>query len=149
MGRKVSSTRGGIKNGGKIKKRGKCKLRDCINFLLLISKDYSILVVDKRNSFLLYCITTTLNVILWISFGGFSVSFLLQLYIMSYVFNYCKWHRVPLHYVTIVNILALYDTFVGIPLSDLQMLRVYLIIAGVSLLYFVYFKNKKANVENL
>ena len=52
-------------------------------------------------------------------FGGFSVLFLLQLYIMSYVFNYCKWHRVPLHYVTIVNILALYDTFVGIPLSDL------------------------------
>ena len=75
-------------------------------------------------------------------FGGFSVLFLLQLYIMSYVFNYCKWHRVPLHYVTIVNILALYDTFVGIPLSDLQMLRVYLIIAGVSLLYFVYLKIK-------
>lgn len=61
---------------------------------------------------------------------------------MSYVFNYCKWHRVSLHYVTIVNILALYDTFIGIPLSNLQMLRVYLIIVGISLLYFVYLKIK-------
>nr|DAF44455.1 MAG TPA: hypothetical protein [Podoviridae sp. ct8Lf7] len=52
-------------------------------------------------------------------FGGFSVLFLLQLYIMSFVFHYCKWHRVPLHYVALVNVLALYDTLVGIPLSDL------------------------------
>ena len=51
--------------------------------------------------------------------GGFSVLFMIQLYIMSYIFQYCEWHRVPLHYVTIVNILALYDTYVGIPISDL------------------------------
>lgn len=51
--------------------------------------------------------------------GGFSVLFMIQLYIMSYIFQYCEWHRVPLHYVTTVNILALYDTYVGIPISDL------------------------------
>ena len=51
--------------------------------------------------------------------GGFSVLFMIQLYIMSYIFQYCEWHRVPLHYVTIVNILALYDTYIGIPISDL------------------------------
>lgn len=72
--------------------------------------------------------------------GGFSVLFMIQLYIMSYIFQYCEWHRVPLHYVTIVNILALYDTYVGIPISDLQMLRVYLVIAGISLAYFIYLK---------
>lgn len=75
--------------------------------------------------------------------GGFSVLFLVQLYIMSYVFQYCIWHRVPLHYVTTVNILALYDTFVGIPLDDLQLLRMYLIIAGFSILWFIYLRVKK------
>lgn len=51
--------------------------------------------------------------------GGFSLLFIIQLYILSYILQYCKWHRVPLHYVTIVNILALYDTYIGIPISDL------------------------------
>lgn len=76
-------------------------------------------------------------------FGGFSVLFILQLYIMSYLFHYCSWHRVPLHYVVLVNIIALYDTFVKIPLSDLQMLRMYMSLAGISLILIVYLKFKR------
>lgn len=74
-----------------------------------------------------------------ISFGV-SCMFLLQLYIISYVFRFCYLFRIPLHYVAIVNLIALFDGLVGIPLSDLQLLRVYLSIAGISLLFFIYLK---------
>lgn len=75
-------------------------------------------------------------------FRGFSVLFIVTLYLLSYIFRYCKWHRIPLHYVCTVNMIAYYDEQIGIPISDLQMLRVYLIIAGISLISFIYFKIK-------
>lgn len=42
-------------------------------------------------------------------FGGFSILFIITLYLLSFIFRYCKWHRIPLHYVCIVNIIAYYD----------------------------------------
>lgn len=73
---------------------------------------------------------------------GVSFIFLLHLYIVSYVFKFCYLYRIPLYYVTIINIISLYDSLIGIPISDLQILRVYLSIAGFSLLSFIYLKIK-------
>lgn len=29
-------------------------------------------------------------------FGGFSICFIITLYLQSYIFQFCSWHRVPL-----------------------------------------------------
>ena len=30
-------------------------------------------------------------------FGGFSICFIITLYLQSYIFQFCSWHRVPIH----------------------------------------------------
>jgi len=55
-------------------------------------------------------------------FGGFSICFIITLYLQSYIFQFCSWHRVPIHYVLLSNIIALIDDIVKIPLSDLNMM---------------------------
>lgn len=36
-------------------------------------------------------------------FGGFSICFIITLYLQSYIFQFCSWHRVPIHYVFVGN----------------------------------------------
>ncbi len=73
---------------------------------------------------------------------GVSFIFLLQLYILSYLFRFCYLFRIPLYYVTVINLISLYDGIIGIPVNDLQMLRIYLSLAGISILSFIYLKIK-------
>lgn len=61
-------------------------------------------------------------------FGGFSICFIITLYLQSYIFQFCSWHRVPIHYVLLSNIIALIDDIVKIPLSDLNMMRMYFVL---------------------
>jgi hypothetical protein len=42
----------------------------------------------------------------------------------------------------LVNILAIYDSYIGIPLSSLNMLRIYLIILLIGVIAFIKFKVK-------
>ena len=80
------------------------------------------------------------EVIYFLFIGGFSISSILLLYIASYVFRFCYLYRLSLHSIVIVNLIALYDTLFRIPLSDLNMLRVYLIILLVGVIAFIKFK---------
>ena len=69
--------------------------------------------------------------------GGVSIFSLLFIYTTSYAFQFCEKHRIPLHYVVCSNIIGLYDTYVGIPCSDKQLLCIYLILTGIFLLLYV------------
>lgn len=62
---------------------------------------------------------------------GISFFTLLFLFVSSYVFKFCLYHRLPLYYVIINNLLAIYDYHIGIPLSDKNLLILYLIIAWI------------------
>ena len=70
--------------------------------------------------------------------GGVSLTFLGILYVISYLFQFCYLYRLPLHYITATNVVSLYDSHIGIPITDIQMFRVYLILAGITLVIFVY-----------
>ncbi len=72
------------------------------------------------------------------------ISFVLLL-IGSYVFKFCTLYRVTLYCILFVNLLALYDTYIGIPLNDLQIYRLYLIILLIGLIAYLRFhvKNNK------
>lgn len=75
--------------------------------------------------------------------GCVSIPQLIYLYIGSYVFKYCKWYRYSLHTIVLTNVLALIDIFIGIPLSNLNTLRLYLVILITGLISYIKFILKK------
>lgn len=86
----------------------------------------------KTTSFFLTCL------------GGTSLLFLIILYILSHLFNFCGTHRLSLHYVVSVNIISIFDYYVGMPLSTTNMFILYLIITGLFILGCIiyWFKHK-------
>lgn len=109
---------------------------------------------------MLYALLSLLNTVLSyldidcviLSYIG-SVSFitLLFLYVTSYVFKFCEYHRVFIHYTTITWILNIIDLYIGIPISDVAYLGVQLIVAGICLFTILYLyvkSNKKSSLED-
>ena len=72
--------------------------------------------------------------------GGLSLLPLLFLYISSYVFRFCTWHRLFLHYITINWILDIWDYYWGIPISDRGLFLLYIIISGLFLFLIFYYR---------
>ena len=66
--------------------------------------------------------------------GGVSVITLLFLYLSSYSFGFCRWHRLCLHYVTTNWIINVIDLYIGIPLGNREMFCLYFSLAGVFLI---------------
>lgn len=83
--------------------------------------------------------------------GGTSLLPIIFLYLTSYVFNFCIYHRMFLHYIVITDCINIYDYYIGIPLKDLQMLCLYMIVTGIFLflILYLYVKNhKKLTTKN-
>lgn len=83
--------------------------------------------------------------------GGISFIPLVFLYISSYVFKFCEYHRMFLHYVVICNLINIYDYYIGIPITNKSLLILHLIIAGICLIIILYLyvkTNKKTTIEN-
>ena len=100
----------------------------------------------------IYFINTTLSYfyvdVTFLSYlGGTSILPLIFLYISSYVFRFCFYHRLPLHYITVNIILNLVDEYIGIPLSDRSLYAIYLIITFVFVILFVYEHCRKRNIK--
>lgn len=70
--------------------------------------------------------------------GGVSLLPLLFLYLSSYVFQFCEYHRIFLHYCLIINCINIYDYHIGIPINDLNYLCLQLIIAGIAAFIALY-----------
>jgi len=62
------------------------------------------------------------------------------LYTASYVFKFCAWHRMFIHYISLILILNIIDYHIGIPLSDRDILASYLVISVVFLIVTVILK---------
>lgn len=77
--------------------------------------------------------------------GGISVIPLIFLYLASYMFRFCEYHRMFLHYIVFTWIINITDYYVGIPISDLEYLCLQMIIAGISLFIILclYVKSHK------
>lgn len=83
--------------------------------------------------------------------GSCSIITLLFLYISSYVFRFCEYHRMFLHYVGIIWVLNIYDYYIGIPLDDLLLFIIYQLISGIALFIILYYHvktNKKQASRN-
>jgi hypothetical protein len=79
--------------------------------------------------------------------GGVSILSLSFFYISSYVFRFCKYHRMFLHYITLNWILNIWDYYWGIPVSDKGLFLIYMAITGVFLfvILYLYLKSRRNN----
>lgn len=77
--------------------------------------------------------------------AGISFLPLSFIYLASYVFKFCEYHRMPLHYIVVTNFINIYDMYVGVPLSDRGILSLYLIVAFISIIITIilYVKSNK------
>ena len=77
-------------------------------------------------------ILTTLGIILPFIVELASISFipLIFIYITSYLFKFCRYHRVPLHYVAVNKVLNLIDYYFQIPIPDYNWLILNSVVFG-------------------
>lgn len=67
------------------------------------------------------------------------------IYISSYVFKFYEYHRMPIHYIVLINILSVYDAYIGIPLDTFRLMQMYAIVTClfIFLTVYLYVKNHK------
>lgn len=110
-----------------------------IELVLIKSIPYLISVLYMLNSILSYFGIDT-NIISHI--GGLSLLVFIFLYVSSFAFKFCIYHRLPLYYILICDIINYYDYYVGIPINNKGLLILHLILIAMFILSLVYFKFK-------
>lgn len=70
--------------------------------------------------------------------GGYSILTIVFLYLASYVFKFCEYHRMFIHYIVVNWTLNIYDAYIGIPLNDRGLLITYLTVTGIFLFIILY-----------
>lgn len=77
--------------------------------------------------------------------SGQSILSLLFMYITSYVFRFCSYHRMFLHYIVIIDIINYIDYNIGIPIDNKCMLMLISLITAIFLFISLYLhlKSKK------
>lgn len=82
------------------------------------------------------------------SIAGMSLIPLVFMYVSSYVFKFCEYHRMFLHYIAISDIINIYDWYIGIDISNRNLFIIHVIIAGISLfiILYLYVKNYKKTI---
>lgn len=101
---------------------------------------------------LLYLMNTILSyfdldLIIFSLIGGVSIIPLLFIFISSYVFKFCAYHRMFLYYIVFNDVINLIDWYLHIPISDKQLLIIQLIIAGIFLFIILYLYVHRADKE--
>lgn len=75
--------------------------------------------------------------------GGVSFLTLAFLYLVSYVFRFCIYHRMFLHYVLVNNIISTLEFTVGLPVSFLGLCCIFSVNFCVFLFLILYFHQKE------
>lgn len=75
--------------------------------------------------------------------GGVSIFTLMFFYLSSYVFKFCTYHRMFIHYITFNWLLNIYDYYIGVPLNNRNMFALYIIITGLFMFLILYFHQKE------
>ena len=70
--------------------------------------------------------------------AGISLLTWIFIYIATIVFKFCIYHRMFLYYILIVDIINIIDYYIGIPISDFQLLMLHSIITGISIFVILF-----------
>lgn len=72
--------------------------------------------------------------------GGVSLLPVLYLYLASYTFKLCEYYRMYLHYIVVINIINIYDYYIGIPIDDISMYLLYVLLTTITMFIIIYLK---------
>lgn len=81
--------------------------------------------------------------------GGLSFIPLVFMYVSSYVFRFCNYHRMFLHYIVVNDLINLVDYYYTLPISDWELLVLHMSVAGIALfiILYLYVKGHSKNVK--
>ena len=115
-------------------------------FIVLIKYIPIIQMVGMLFNNILYCFSDIYIISYILDFIiGNSITTTFLLYVCSYVFGFCKWHRFIIT-ANIINLLiANLDAYYRIPISDIQLLIVYHFIAAIFICIstYIHIKNNR------
>ena len=66
----------------------------------------------------------------------------LFLYISSFTFKFCIYHRIPLYYILLNDLLNVVDIYIGLPMTTYSFFLLHIFILGICLGLFIYLKVK-------
>ena len=118
----------------------KSKMLYKIELLLLKIIPMLMALCSVSNSVLSYL---NIEVVILNYIGGVSILPLIFLYLSSYVFKFCGYHRMFLHYLLITDVINVYDYHIGFPLGDLEYLCLHMIVTAISLFMILYLYMKR------
>ena len=72
--------------------------------------------------------------------SGISILIIAYLYFISYLIKLCEYHRMFLHYCVIIDIINIYDYYIGIPITNIQLMFLYIIITIIIMFIILYLK---------
>lgn len=72
--------------------------------------------------------------------GGVSLLPVLYLYLASYTFKLCEYYRMYLHYIVVINIINIYDYYIGIPIDDMSMYLLCVLLTTITMFIVIYLK---------
>lgn len=72
--------------------------------------------------------------------SGISILTVGYLYIVSYLIKLCGYYRMFLHYCVIIDIINIYDYYIGIPITNIQLMFLYIIISIIVMFIILYLK---------
>ena len=75
--------------------------------------------------------------------AGMSLLPMIFLYLTSYVFQFCGYHRMFLHYVVLNDIINILDVYFGENISDWTYISIHLILLFVCLVIILYLYKRK------
>ena len=72
--------------------------------------------------------------------GGVSLLSVFYLYLASYTFKLCEYYRMYLHYIVVINIINIYDYYIGIPIDDISMYLLCVLLTTITMFIVIYLK---------
>lgn len=113
------------------------KLLYKIELILIKYIPYIISVIYFLNTILSYF---NIDVYFLSHLGGMSILTFLFLYISSFVFKFCIYHRLPLYYILLCDLINYYDYYIGIPVNNRELILIHIILLSIFILLLVYLK---------
>ena len=72
--------------------------------------------------------------------SGISILTIGYLYLVSYIIKLCEYYRMFLHYCVIMDIINIYDYYIGIPITNMQLMYLYVIVTIIVMFIILYLK---------
>ena len=72
--------------------------------------------------------------------SGISILTIGYLYLVSYIIKLCEYYRMFLHYCVIIDIINIYDYYISIPITNIQLMYLYVIITIIIMFVILYLK---------